>query len=121
MHCNSGFLRDGALLVLTLITDEEDDGDSRGDPSDWYDAVVAGRDPAAVDRARPGRSPQAERVYPRAVDRQGRGRIATRIIAFAEMFAQGRMGDICAADYAPFFDDAVTGIADACNVAIPPR
>jgi hypothetical protein len=46
--------------------------------------------------------------------------IATRIIAFTEMFDEGRVGDICAPDYGPFFADAIAGIADACNVAIPP-
>ena len=46
--CNEGFLRDDAILVLVLITDEEDDNiedgeGSPGDPAAWYEAVVAAK------------------------------------------------------------------------------
>lgn len=46
--CNSGFLRDDAVLVITIITDEED-GDSPGIPAGWYQNIVAQR--LATDRA----------------------------------------------------------------------
>lgn len=36
--CNPGFIRDDAMLVVVIITDEEDnqEGDSLGDPEDWH-------------------------------------------------------------------------------------
>ena len=39
--CNEGFLRDDAILVIAVLTDENDS--SEGDPPDWYDAVVAAK------------------------------------------------------------------------------
>jgi hypothetical protein len=53
--CNEGFLRADALLVLVSITDEEDDHEaacnlnpgSPGEPSDWFDTIVAAK--AGVD------------------------------------------------------------------------
>ena len=36
--CNAGFLRDDALLVVTIITDEEDERSS-GDPLSWKRAA----------------------------------------------------------------------------------
>ena len=54
--CNQGFLRDDAILVVTVITAEEDDNTdpnlpgSPGDPPDWIDALVQakGGNPDAV-------------------------------------------------------------------------
>ncbi|HFE45432.1 MAG TPA: hypothetical protein ENJ18_08040 [Nannocystis exedens] len=47
--CNEGFLRDDALLMITMITDGSDPT-SPGLPKDWYEAVVAakGGDPEAI-------------------------------------------------------------------------
>ena len=57
-QCNEGFVRDDAVLVVTIVTDEEDDPNdgfdmdenSPGNPQAWYDAVVAAKngDPTAV-------------------------------------------------------------------------
>ena len=40
--CNEGFLRDDAILVFTVITDDPPAGgdDSQGDASAWYQAIV---------------------------------------------------------------------------------
>lgn len=45
--CNTGFLRPDALLVVTMITDVEDD-QSKMKPADWYEAVVAAKGSAAA-------------------------------------------------------------------------
>jgi hypothetical protein len=46
--CNAGFLRSDALLVVTMITDVEDD-QSPGKPATWYEAIVAAKgDPRSV-------------------------------------------------------------------------
>ena len=47
--CNEGFLRDDALLVITMLSAGWDP-DSEGTPKDWYEAVVAAKngDPGAI-------------------------------------------------------------------------
>jgi len=119
--CNEGYLRGGALLVLTIITDEEDDIESQGDPSDWYDAVVAAKGGDAsrvvvlslVGHAKPNA------CIPEQWTGADGAEIATRIIALTEMFEHGRVGDVCSADYGTFFRDAVQSIARACYVVVP--
>src|SRR5690606_3984673 len=48
--CNDGFLREDSLLVVVLVTDEEDSGDSAGDPASWYESIVSARgdDPSRI-------------------------------------------------------------------------
>ena len=43
--CNEGFLRDDAILVFTVITDDPpaSGDDSQGNASVWYDAIVAAK------------------------------------------------------------------------------
>ena len=51
LQCNRGFLRDDALLVVIMISDEEDDqgiqngerSGSAGNPDSWHEAVVASK------------------------------------------------------------------------------
>lgn len=42
--CNAGFLRDDALLVVAMISDNGSPFDKMSGPQDWYDAVAAVRD-----------------------------------------------------------------------------
>jgi len=129
--CNEGFLRDDAILVLTFITDEEDDvggmsDGSPGGPQQWYEAMVAakGGDPEAVvvlglvgDSNLPGG------VCLPGVDpnMNGMGAEASpRLQAFVEMFPSGVLGSVCAADYTPFFVDAVSVIDFVCDNFEPP-
>ena len=50
--CNAGFVRDDAILVIVIITDEEDDHEidgcnqlpqpgSSGDPAGWFQGIIA--------------------------------------------------------------------------------
>jgi hypothetical protein len=117
--CNEGFLRDEALLVLVLITDEDDPGSplpgqgSPGDPNDWYAQLVArkGVETNVVVLALAGRAP------PNACDNdvpfEG-AQIAYRIEEFVEKFTYGEMGDVCVDDYSGFFAGALELIHDAC-------
>lgn len=128
--CNEGFLRDDALLVVTFITDEEDDlgtdpfGGSVGSPQDWADALIAakGGDPNAVvvlglygdtDQPVPVCSPP---------DTMGNGAEAgVRLREFVELFGpRGLSGSVCEPDYAPFFAQAVSLIDNACTDWLPP-
>lgn len=121
MLCNDGFLRDDALLVLTIITDEEDDGQSEGDPATWYQTLVdfKGGDPSRVVPLSLVGHPKPNACIPAQWTGMMGAEIATRIIEFTGMFEHGRVGDICADEYGAFFAESLIPIAQACDVVIP--
>ena len=99
--CNEGFFRDDALLVITIITDEEDDaemknGGSPGDPASWFTAIVArkaGLETNAVVLAVVGGA--SNNQCPPYSPPQG-AEDAPRLRSFAESFTYGSVGDVCA-------------------------
>ena len=113
--CNEGFSRDDALLVLVLITDEDDGGGalpgSPGGPAQWFDQIVArkGVETNVVVLALAGVLPNACDDLP-----DESAQVAFRIEDFVEAFTFGEMGDVCSSDYGPFFADALALIHDAC-------
>ena len=115
--CNEGFVREDAILVVTIITDEEDD-DSNGLPAGWYANVIASKagDPNAIvmlglindnDAAAP--------VCP--VESQD----PAKIREFVDMFPNRIRGSVCAASYNEFFQQAVDLIDTTCDEFIPPQ
>lgn len=125
--CDEGFLRDDAILVLTFITDEEDDGNgSPGAPADWYNAVVAaknGDEKAVVVLGLVGDSNLPMATCTPGVDPNGDGQgaeAAPRLQSFVQMFSNGVVGSVCAPDYTPFFHEAVSVIDLACDEFEPP-
>jgi len=127
--CNEGFLRDDAVLVFVLITDEEDglqaDAGSEGEPADWYQAVVdaKGGDPTAVvalgligDTGEPGGL-----CMPVSPGWDDGAQNAPRLREFISAFgARGLEGSVCSPDYTSFFDQAVGLIDQACDDFVPP-
>jgi hypothetical protein len=111
--CNTGFLREDAVLVVTIISDEDDEN-SPADVAAWREALLAakGGNPAAIvvlgligddaAGALPG-GPCGDEAQP-----------APRLREFVESFRFGSLGSVCAEDYAPFFRRAVSVIDDAC-------
>ncbi|MBL9106617.1 MAG: hypothetical protein JNL82_37195 [Myxococcales bacterium] len=114
--CNAGFLRDDAILVITFISDDPNKSDM-GQPDDWYEAVVAAKngDPSAVAVA--GLIPVLDDL-----SCIGDGNIqGSHWRAFVELWGDhGIMGTVCAADYAPFFAEAVDIIDNTCDNFVPP-
>lgn len=127
--CNEGFIRDEALLVIVVITDEYDgEGDpeapgngreppnSMGTPQTWYDAVIAAKHDVpeaaaalAILNYEGGPCPPADL-----------GHDGANIVTWVGMFgANGFLGGICEDDYAPFFEDAVDVVAEACANFVP--
>lgn len=113
--CGPGFVRDDAVLVVTLITDEEDEF-SRGDPGFWKAQLlgVKGGDEAAVvvlgliaDNHVPGGLPGGP------CDEFG-GSASPRLERFVRSFGLGAIGSVCAPDYSAFFAEAVNSIGTAC-------
>lgn len=111
--CNEGFLRDDAVLVVTLITDEDDRPNpegtgSPGQPSDWMAKVVAekgGNADAVVMLGLLG-SDVTEPDWCAA---------GPRLAEFVESFPRHVMASVCEPDYAPFFEQAVGVIDVACD------
>lgn len=125
--CNEGFIREDALLVLILITDEDDPGScmagercggSPGDPESWLADVVAVKQhpenivALSLTRGAPNNTCQTA---------QGAEADATRIMEFVNLLpGTGLAGDICADSFGPFFAEAVALVSEACGGFIGP-
>ena len=115
LDCNGeSFVRDDAVLVVTIITDE-DDG-TEGLPADWRDTFVEvknGNDLAVVTLGLLGDSD-----YPDGLctwDGVNGADDAPILREFVEAFGlQGLWASVCEPDYAPFFEEAVVLIDQAC-------
>ncbi len=122
--CNLGFLRDDAVLVVTFITDEEDDPDgffgSEGSPETWRSSLLAAKndnETAAVVLALIGDNDQPDGICPPLADDGVNGaEPAPRLRAFAESFgSRGFVGSVCAPSYEAFFEQAVGVVDTACD------
>ncbi|PRQ07579.1 hypothetical protein [Enhygromyxa salina] len=111
-ECNEGFIRDEALLVVIIITDEPDNN-SFGGPMTWYDAVVDAKlgIPENVVVVSLINTPGGNCGFDQAQS----------IATFTTMFGMnGFMADICVPNFAPVFDQAVEIIDVACENALTP-
>jgi hypothetical protein len=119
--CNEGFVRDDAVLVVTVISDDypvpstDDDASTNGAPMDWYDQVVAAKNghPDHVVTLGIINTPDAACV-------SGAGdpivHPTDRFVEFVELFGdKGIMGNICDDDYNGFFEQAVALIDTTCD------
>jgi hypothetical protein len=115
--CNTGFLRDDALLVVTFVSDDPNREDE-SDPQQWYDAVVDAKlgDPSAVVVL--GLTPAWPDCQQDPADLNG-AHWAEFVAAWGD---HGVHGDVCgtAADYVAFFESAVATIDQACDDYQPP-
>lgn len=112
--CNSGFLRDDAILVVTFITDEDDSSSkSAGTPDGWKTALMSAKnldETAIVVLGVFGGLGSCE------------AEPSTRLEEFVSLFGErGFHGDICASDYESFFLDAVNTIQTTCDDFVPPE
>jgi hypothetical protein len=128
-NCNEGFLRDDALLVIVVITDEYDGmGDpegqfgggepasSSGTPETWYDAVVAAKNGIPQNAVALAITNYANGpCIPTDVSFDG-----VNIVAWTQLFEDnGFVGGICEQDYTPFFTAAIDVIQNACENFVP--
>ena len=111
-ECNGGFIRDDAILVVTFITDEDDDaGDgSTGTVEGWRQALIAaknGDDQAIVTLGLFGGD--------------GCGEDSLRLTQFVDSWEdRGLQGSVCG-DYQGFFQQAVDLIDTTCDEFVPPE
>ncbi len=119
--CNEGFLRDDAVLVVTVLTDAPGppvtpSGDAaETDPMPWYHGLVAAKnnDPDAV---------VVIGLIPTMDTSCIAGDVATPVFeAFMTLWGDnGVTASVCDTDYAVVFDDAVRAIDTACDDFTPP-
>jgi hypothetical protein len=128
-ECNEGFIRDEALLVVVVITDEYDgEGDpeaanptrepatSVGTPESWYDAVVAAKNDHPENAVALALVNYAGGPCPPS----DLGHDGANIVAWVEQFGDnGFLGGICEPDYGPIFRQATSVIEDACASFVP--
>ncbi len=107
--CNSGFLREEGVLLVTIITDS-DDLTTPGLPATWRDEVLSMRDPdRVVMLGLLGTSLELD-VTDSETSAPG-----VRIGSFIRGFRHHRIGDISAPSYAPFLAGAVTQVSALCS------
>ncbi|MFO7565132.1 MAG: hypothetical protein R6X02_20970 [Enhygromyxa sp.] len=113
--CNEGFVRDDAILVITIITDEPDQH-SDGDPADWADAVIAAKGGNAEAVVVLGLLPDGDLGVPLC----GAAALeAPRMSEFLQLFEANGRASVCEPDYSPFFLDAVSVISETCETFDP--
>jgi hypothetical protein len=123
--CNEGFVRDDAILVVTVISDDypvpstADDASTVGSPQAWYDAVVQakGGNPDNVVMLGIINTPDAACV-------SGAGdpivHPTERFMELVSLFGtNGLTANICASDYNAFFEEAVALIDQTCDEFAP--
>lgn len=122
--CNEGFLRQDSLLVIIMLTDEDDVRElcedvngfeecesygSGGDKNAWYDELVAAR----------GGSDEGIVVISilgRRGDNACGAVAASRLIGFTNLFGEnGHLGDVCLDSYDSVFEEALPIVEDACS------
>ena len=135
--CNEGFLRPDAILVVTLITDEED-GElpgttaewnlgSDGTPAQWKDAVVAakaGDEEAVVVLGLLGDLDQPDPLCECPLEDFGcEGTVAEPspiLREFVTSFPRHVVASVCEPTYGDFFAEAVQLIDQTCADFEPP-
>lgn len=104
--CNESFFRpDDALLVIVIITDEDD----LADPQNIYSHVTwlkndSPNEVVVLSLANTGETQACGSFYS-----------SNNVIEFTNKFYYGVVGDVCAPDYAPFLSEAVGWIGTACG------
>ncbi|MBL9105281.1 MAG: hypothetical protein JNL82_30320 [Myxococcales bacterium] len=114
--CNEGFLREDALLVVTLI--DINDGYSEYWPYVWDLRIVdkkGGDEDAIVVLAIESDSYLIDRFC----EPHGSTYEAARLHVFADTVAHGIKGSVCAPDYAPYFEEAAALALKQCELLAP--
>jgi hypothetical protein len=118
--CNDGFLRDDAVLVVTFISDEEDDTESPGNPAQWHDTLLAlkqNNETAIVVLGLLGDTGLPNAICPPdSVPGSNGGEYSPRLIEYVDSWgSRGLWGSVCSPNYGAFFEQAVALIDSACE------
>ncbi len=117
--CNSGFLREDALLVVTIIQDVFDQ-DSAGTVEQWIEVLRAAKkyddDAFAVLLL----TTDVDVDYQQLCHPNEYSVEKTRLRLLAEGVEHSFIGSICLDDYAPFFAEHVGALVDLCDDFVVP-
>lgn len=119
--CNAGFARRDAVLVVTLITNDEDDV-TPGAPPDWLRLLLeqkGGEQDALVVLGLFGGRSLLDSTSNLGCRFSSLGE-APKLRQFVAGLAHGAVASVCSDDYSPFFEQAVQSIDSACTAFIPP-
>lgn len=117
--CNGGFLRDDALLVVTIIQDTYD-VDSLGTVDEWIEALRASKhydDDAFMVLVL---STDIDVGYNQLCFWNEFDPNKNRLRLLAEGVKHGFIDSICLDNYAPFFAQHVSHLVDLCDEFVPP-
>lgn len=117
--CNEGFIREDAILVVVIVTDDPpnsfdfDDAHAGTDTSGWFDAVVAAKGGDVESVVMIG-FVHADAAAPCTFA------VSPNLVTFIEEFGeQGVLASICEPDYAPIFASSIETIESTCDNFIP--
>jgi hypothetical protein len=113
--CNEAFVRQNAILVVTVITDEPD-SNSGGDPASWKSALMNAKFNDEAGIVVLGLIGDTDQPMPVCGSMSGNDGAspAPQIRQFVESMQNGVTGSVCAPSYNEFFADAVALIEDTC-------
>ncbi len=117
--CNSGFLRDDALLVVTIIADSYDN-DSLGTVDEWIEALRASKGYDDDAFALLLLTTDVDVDYQQLCFPNEYNETKNRLRLFAEGIEHNFIGSICLKDYAPFFEEHVGALVNLCDDFVPP-
>jgi hypothetical protein len=115
---NEGFLREDALLVIVLLTDEEDDLEqvtqwgSSGDPAGWTDTVE--------DVKTYLRNVVPLSIVPTGASSCSDDMDAPRLVEFTDGFPRGATHDVCDTEYGTFLMGQIGSLNQACDLFVSP-
>ncbi len=115
--CNEGFLRDDALLVITIITDEPDTN-SQGIPGGWAANVIAAKKGDQKRVVVLSLLTDPEQPNPVCSEQHAP---APLLREFTESFTNHIIASVCEPNYSEFFAQAVGLIDNACCEFEPPQ
>ena len=117
--CNGGFLRDDALLVVTIIQDGYD-SDSLGTVDEWIAALrtaKSGDDDAFMVLVL---TTDVDLGYQQLCDPNFHDPNPNPLRTLADGVEHGFVGSICMDDYGDWFKERVTHLVELCDDFVPP-
>jgi hypothetical protein len=117
--CNQGFLRDDALLVVTIIQDNYD-VDSLGTPESWKKALQDAKDGDDNAFALLVLTTDVDVDYLQLCHPNDYDPVKNPLRLLAESVDNGFIGTICALSYEPFFAETIESIVELCEGFTPP-
>ena len=117
--CNRGFLRDDALLVVTIIQDTYDEF-SLGTVDEWIEALRAAKDYNDEAFALLLLTTDVDVDYQQLCLPNQFNQEKNRLRLLAQGVEHSFIGSICLENYAPFFAEHVGALVDLCDDFAPP-